>query len=635
MLRPDVTLTIILGVSKCPRALKLQPLPQCLNSATDFELYLRSSLGIPSDNIINLFDSGAAAPDQLEQIEDWLAQRISRSAPISPTDLLVYYTGHGGFARNDQSYFLAVQKTRDGSEGATSIRYVDLASSVKRYAGALRKYLILDCCFAAAAILKTQTDISDLIIQRVEDELPPSGTAYLCSSAAKLVSVAPPGERHTMFSGALLQCLREGVPNGPHFLTLEDVGKAARRIIQNKYPNDSVRPEVHVPEQTQGDPAKVPLFPNPQWKDEPPEKQETTVPSAPERAPAHWFTTVLRPRAAKTAVGGLCGFASTVACALIPYPVGVAHLVIEKAQLAPVAPALCLAAGILCILNITSPVKWKATVLLLLATYIAWAIAWMIVWFSMMRLLDLKNPNSVEETLIVSSTIAGFAGSFLLYLMLGTILHGPKWVRLPALHFVLRSSVEFGLWGAIASAIVLVHRIGPLTFTYMLGLFLPWQGWFVSILDVVVYHPNKPATRTEHFSWIIGSLAFIALLTPNAVQNSLNRLTPTPTAAVELSVDSATAKPTKNEQTEITVVSEITKNVSELLSCYAELISGNTVYTADGVSIQVPAEVESTRLTSKFTVLTKAVDGLQIHLICSGLLTYTTPWSNLTVIAAN
>jgi len=133
VLNPHTTLAIILGVSECPRAPKLQPFPQCANSAKDFERYLRSSLGIARNNIINLFDSEAAASDQLDQIEDWLARSTSRSSDGSPTDLMVYYTGHGGFTRNDQSYFLAVHRTREGSEGATSIRYVDLASSIKRH----------------------------------------------------------------------------------------------------------------------------------------------------------------------------------------------------------------------------------------------------------------------------------------------------------------------------------------------------------------------------------------------------------------------------------------------------------------------------------------------------------------------
>src|ERR1700684_1767478 len=109
MLNAKSTLAIILGVNECPRAPKLQPLPQCANSAADFEYYLRSALGI--ENIINLFDSEDAASDQLGQIEDWLDRNTSASSSVSPTDLLVYYTGHGGLSRSDQFYFIALHST--------------------------------------------------------------------------------------------------------------------------------------------------------------------------------------------------------------------------------------------------------------------------------------------------------------------------------------------------------------------------------------------------------------------------------------------------------------------------------------------------------------------------------------------
>jgi hypothetical protein len=138
MLNPDKTLAIILGVSDCPRAENLQPLPQCKNSADDFYAYLRTALRLPKSNIINLFDSPAHASEQMDKIEDWLAG----NAGSRFSDLFVYYSGHGGFTRNDQAYFLAVQRTRSGSEGATSIRYVDLASSIRRHADSLRKYWI-------------------------------------------------------------------------------------------------------------------------------------------------------------------------------------------------------------------------------------------------------------------------------------------------------------------------------------------------------------------------------------------------------------------------------------------------------------------------------------------------------------
>jgi hypothetical protein len=406
MLDPDKTLAIILGVSHCPRAENLQPLPQCKNSADDFHAYLRTALRLPKSNIINLFDSPAHASEQMDKIEDWLAG----NAGSKFSDLFVYYSGHGGFTRNDQAYFLAVQRTRGGSEGATSIRYVDLASSIRRHADQLRKYLILDCCFAASAVLRTQTDLSQLVLSRVEDELPPSGTAVLCSSAAKLVSIAPAGERYTMFSGAFLQCLKDGVSGGNHFLTFEDVGKRTQQIIRERFPNDAVRPELHVPDQHRGNPSKVPLFPNVLWS--PPSEGPTNVRQAEPPSIARQSNVAARLRALPTAMwaGIGSGALSSILLSYLPFPLGVGEL----SYLPPLAPALCLAAALAMTAGLAGQrLPWKAIAILVISTCLAWAIAWNTV---VVAIRWIANPNNIEPltVMLCVSPLTGFIGAFTL-----------------------------------------------------------------------------------------------------------------------------------------------------------------------------------------------------------------------------
>ncbi|MGQ3292033.1 MAG: caspase family protein, partial [Shinella sp.] len=212
MAAPERSVAIILGVSECPAAPKLGRLPQCQNSASEFKKYTTKTLGIHQEDVLDLFDNPAAPSDQLEKIEDWITDRInSGKGPKGPvSNLFVFYSGHGGFTRSDQSYFLATRRTRAGSEGATSIRYVDFSSSLKRYAASVRRYLILDCCFAAASVLPHQSEVTDLVNLRIEESIPGSGTAVLCSSASSRVSIAPRGARFTMFSEALFECLKAG-----------------------------------------------------------------------------------------------------------------------------------------------------------------------------------------------------------------------------------------------------------------------------------------------------------------------------------------------------------------------------------------------------------------------------------------
>jgi hypothetical protein len=491
MLRPRTTLVIIIGVSECPRAPNLKPLPQCANSAADFDAYIGAALAVPAANRLNMFDSDLSASDQIERIEDWLTQTVSRKED-RPEDLLIYYTGHGGFARNDQSYFLAIRKTRDKMEAATSIRYVDLASSFKQIAGALRKYLILDCCFAAAAVLRSQTDVAQLVVRKVEDELPSSGTAVLCSSAAKFVSIAPPGEKYTMFSGALLQCLKDGVAGGPKSLTLEDVGNAARSLIEEKFPSDGVRPELHVPDQTKGNLARTPIFPNPGWTQEAEEATQRAAALAQPPGP-RWVEatrTFLASYHGRLVAGALAAVAGGVTQLLFEHPLGTRvtnppplALTISNSALdfggdvglslmAPLAPAGWLALAMLAVQFAFRKLYWPHFIAVPILIYACWALAWFAGVFVF------KNSNIFGG---LSSYwcffVSGLFGSLTLFFVL-SLLPG---FRVISPRMALPMSLWFGLWGEASYIVSLFAEIKGLGLTYNLVLFVPWQSLYVGV----------------------------------------------------------------------------------------------------------------------------------------------------------
>ena len=183
------TLALVLGASFFRRAPKLAQGRAFNNSAQDFNEYLTSpeGLGLPRDNVNWLFDDSRSPSDQLQDIRDFLESRSAdlKSKGIQLQDLIVYYVGHGLFTGSDQTYCLAIRATDERSEGLTSLRASDLASVIKSQARFLRKFLILDCCFSAAAYKEFQS--GPLTAGRVKllDELPQKGTALLCSASAQ------------------------------------------------------------------------------------------------------------------------------------------------------------------------------------------------------------------------------------------------------------------------------------------------------------------------------------------------------------------------------------------------------------------------------------------------------------------
>ena len=139
----------------------------------------------------------------------------------------------------------------------------DLARVIRDNAGGVRKYLILDCCFSARAFKDFQSTAKEVMLAKTGEILSPStGTTMLCSSSAQNVSKAPEGATYTMFSGALLRALREGMPRVNRRISMAQLGRQVGTLIREQYSDEAVRPEVLSPDQREDELKDLPLFPN-------------------------------------------------------------------------------------------------------------------------------------------------------------------------------------------------------------------------------------------------------------------------------------------------------------------------------------------------------------------------------------
>jgi hypothetical protein len=260
------TLAVLMGASSIPRAPKLAQGRAFYLSAWDFQEYLldETGLNLARNNILWLFDDSRSSSDQMRDLGDFLKSRSDylKNSGTPPQDLIVYYVGHGLFSRSDHAYCFAIRATDEGSEGVTSIRVSDFASIVRDHARFLRKYLILDCCFSSAAYKEFQSGPLQVGRTKLLEQLPQRGTTLLCSASAQDASLAPGGLSHTMFSDSLLSALRQGHPSlGPR-LSLSELGDLVKMNLAKTFPDTWVRPEVHSPDQRDGDVANVGVFPN-------------------------------------------------------------------------------------------------------------------------------------------------------------------------------------------------------------------------------------------------------------------------------------------------------------------------------------------------------------------------------------
>lgn len=260
--KASTTLAIILGASEWPHcSLQFQPLPSCARSATHFLTYLLNSFRLPANNLLDLVDKDESAHSILTKISEFLEGK-DRKGPIC--DIILYYTGHGSYGGEPpgNSFFLPVRSTKEINAYETGIPVYLLARLLRQKAQRLRKYVILDCCFAGEALKHFQSEGNWSQTLGRSNFAPTEGTALLCSSGPREVSRAPVESDFTMFSEGLLEVLNKGNKNYASHFTLEDLSTLIHDYLREKYPDNVIRPEIYPADQHAGDITRVPIFPN-------------------------------------------------------------------------------------------------------------------------------------------------------------------------------------------------------------------------------------------------------------------------------------------------------------------------------------------------------------------------------------
>lgn len=153
-----------------------------------------------------------------------LARVLLEAARTTLDTLLVYYAGHG-VLDEDNNLHLALNRTSTDQALVpdTALPFARVRS-ILRASPATNRIVILDCCFAGRAI----HDMSgpDLSTRAVI-----SGSYVLTATDADKTARAPGGARHTAFTGALLDLLHGGIPDGPDLLTLEAIYPHLRHCL--------------------------------------------------------------------------------------------------------------------------------------------------------------------------------------------------------------------------------------------------------------------------------------------------------------------------------------------------------------------------------------------------------------------
>ncbi len=230
------TLVIVLGASAWPNSPGLQASKAFMHAAHGFRDYLLDprGFGLPAANLLDLFDAPSSVSDQLEQLDSFLQQQSQALIATNQAarDVLVYFVGHGDFAGSSHDFYLMPRRANASSLRASGLSIDALADVLREKARQVRRYLLLDCCFAAAAFRSFLGGPDQTAIEK------------------------------TLFSYALLDVLKNGDLHRQRQLSLRDIKELAEDRLAALPEKNAPRPGLHSPDQSEGDVADIPFFPN-------------------------------------------------------------------------------------------------------------------------------------------------------------------------------------------------------------------------------------------------------------------------------------------------------------------------------------------------------------------------------------
>lgn len=208
---------VLLGTGVHDSGSDLPDIASVSTTLSDVERALVDRCGFGADQV-------RVACDPATPIE--MAETIAYAAEDATDLLIVYYVGHGLVSPSGMLHLAARMTDRRPTRlPHTGLPY----ATIRQYlleSPARSLVVVLDCCFSGTA-LQGLSDPEDEMVNLAEI----AGAFVLTSSGRDEVSLAPEGARHTAFSGALLDLLTGGDPDGSAELTLSAVHRHLARAL--------------------------------------------------------------------------------------------------------------------------------------------------------------------------------------------------------------------------------------------------------------------------------------------------------------------------------------------------------------------------------------------------------------------
>ncbi|MET7393855.1 caspase family protein [Dactylosporangium sp. NPDC005572] len=207
---------VLVGVAKYSAGLR--DLPAVSRNVADLQQVLVSAggTGVREANCVAVLDARSAAEVMVP---------LHAAAEQAVDVLMVYFAGHGLLMGGQRELHLALSTTVPG-QSWTAIPYTQVAD-VLRASDAAVKVVVLDCCYSGRAKAVPLSEEAGSV-EQVEID----GVYVMTSSPGTRESFAPPDGRHTVFTGAMLEVLADGMREFSGLLSIAELFAQVRRRVK-------------------------------------------------------------------------------------------------------------------------------------------------------------------------------------------------------------------------------------------------------------------------------------------------------------------------------------------------------------------------------------------------------------------
>ncbi|GLW92479.1 effector-associated constant component EACC1 [Actinokineospora globicatena] len=162
-----------------------------------------------------------------------LIRPIREMSELATDTLVVYYAGHGLKDLEENELYLALPGSVPG-QPETAVRYKAVKQAIAQSRHALRVVIVLDCCYSGVALDGAMAQaVDDIRADAGIDDV--RGSYLMCAAAPNRKALAPNPDKCTVFTGAVVDVLREGVADEPGpMLSLGVVFREVRRRLHRE-----------------------------------------------------------------------------------------------------------------------------------------------------------------------------------------------------------------------------------------------------------------------------------------------------------------------------------------------------------------------------------------------------------------